>query len=151
MSTRNDQVIPDAETFDGPPARDHTLRMGRVMPYTSADGAAHPESFWCMGPLSIDPDLSQIKLRFVGYHSVAAYNEGHMPVAGALREYHLFGEDYTAAISKVTKFPTGSPITAEILAMAWEIALTVKDVVVPPPEAGGDAGALSFFEQSMSA
>ncbi|HEY9286156.1 MAG TPA: hypothetical protein VIP46_22080 [Pyrinomonadaceae bacterium] len=131
--------------------RDHTLRMGRVMPYTSADGALHPESFWCMGPLSIDPDLSQIKLRFVGYHSVAAYNEGHAPVAGALKEYHLFGADYMASIGQGTRFPTGTQMAAEILTAAWSTALSVKDVIVPPEEEGGDAVHVSFFEQATDA
>lgn len=128
--------------------RDHGQRMGRKMPYTSADGAPHPKSFWCLGRLTVDIDLSQIQMSFVGYHSAEAYDDGRVPITGAVKEYYVYGADFAAAITQATAFPSGSPISAEILGLAWRVAMSAKDVVVPPAEEGGEASHVSFFEQA---
>jgi hypothetical protein len=130
--------------------RDHTQRMGRKMPYTSLDGAPHPESFWCLGRLTIDVDLSQIQLGFIGYHDTATYDAGRGPIADAVKEYYLYGEDFAAAISRVTTFPTGTPISAEILSLAWAVAVSTEDVVSFPNGEDAEAVHTSFFSQAIS-
>lgn len=125
---------------------DHTQRMGRVMPFEDAAGAQHPASFWCLSRLLIEIERSQITLHFVGYHDVASYNADRSPISGAVREYQLAGEAYFDAIQKVTQFPTGTPITAELLTMAWEVATATEDVAAPVPEEGEEQEPpVSFF------
>lgn len=123
----------------------HIIRMGKQMPFISPDGASHPNSFWCLDRLTVGVGDSSIGLRFIGYRSAADYNADRHPIAGAVREYLISGGRYYEAIQRATQFPTGTPISHEVLQMAWDIALEVKDQGLPPANPEDPDTRTSFF------
>jgi hypothetical protein len=131
------------------PQRDHTKRMGRTMPFTSADGDTHDASFWVLNYLATAIGDRAGRIEFIGYSSVAHYGRGADPIAGATRAYQFNGDEFDAAVFQPTSLPIGSPIAAEILAMAWSIALAAKEVGDPPAEGQQDTR-ISFFAQSVA-
>jgi len=111
----------------------HQLRNGRVMPFASPDGAAHPDSFWCLDRISVEIGDAALRLKFIGYHSVDAYDEDRHPVTGAVKEYLVTGAEFMAAITLATA-GAGIPISAEITRLAWAVALDVTDTADPENE-----------------
>jgi hypothetical protein len=123
----------------------HTLRMGKQMPFTSADGASHPQSFWCLDRMSVEIGDQALRLRFVGYHDAASYDAERQPVAGAVKDYLVTGQAFLSAVGMMTEGE--QPISAEILRLAWQAALDAKDT--PDPEHEGQT--TSFFEAAVDA
>lgn len=124
----------------------YALRMGKQMAYTSGDGAGHPNSFWCLDRLGVEIGDAALRLKFVGYHDAPAYDADRQPIAGAVKEYLVSGAEFMAAINLPTGLPTGAPISAEILGMAWAVALNTKDQGDGPPETR-----TSFFAEAVAA
>src|ERR1051326_7471347 len=77
--------------------RNHAGRLGRVMPFTSADGVSHPNSFWCLSFAAFSIGESTARLEFVGYHSVEAYDSGAEPIQGATKSYQITPDKWTAS------------------------------------------------------
>ncbi len=121
-------------------ARDHNLRSGKTMPFTSPDGAAHPNSFWCLDRIGVEIDDQAVRLRFVGYHDVAAYDAGKQPVAGAVKDYLISRNGFAQAVALPT-VGANIPISNEILRLAWVSALGEHDLD-DPTHAGAK---ISFF------
>lgn len=128
----------------------HALRMGKVMPHTSEDGAEHAESFWCLNRLDANIGDGTMALIFIGYHDVASYDDDKQPIAGAIKHYIVSGTAFQQAINMVTQYPLGTPISAEILAMAWVVALNTKDIGNAPATGQPDSRT-SFFETATGA
>ena len=55
-------------------------------------------SFWCLDRLATDIGEQTMRLKFVGFHSIAAYNEDRQPVTGAVKEYMVQGAEFMTAI-----------------------------------------------------
>lgn len=123
----------------------HSLRMGRVMPFTSPDGASHPQSFWCLDRMSVEIGEQSLRLRFIGYHDAAAYDAERQPVAGASKDYLVTGAAFLSAVGMVTEGE--QPISVEILRLAWQAALDSKDAADPEHE----GQLISFFEAAIDA
>lgn len=117
----------------------HALRLGKTMAFTSPDGAEHANGFWCLDRLAVDIPDQAIRLKFVGYHSTAAYDADKQPVAGAVKEYLVTGTAFGAAIAMLTS-GQAVPISAEIIRLAWAIALATLDT-----------GGASFFAGAVDA
>lgn len=121
----------------------HALRLGKTMGFNSPDGAPHAASFWCLDRILVEIGDTAIRLRFIGYHDVAAYDAGKEPVAGAVKEYLVSGTAFAEAI-QLSTLAAGVPISAEILRLAWVAAGQVHDVDV--------AGQMvSFFDGAADA
>ncbi|HEY6231351.1 MAG TPA: hypothetical protein VIW64_08805 [Pyrinomonadaceae bacterium] len=125
---------------------DHTLRLGKTMGFISADGAEHVASFWCLERLATEIGDRSLRLRFIGYHSAAAYDADRQPVASAVKEYLISGEAFMAAIS-LTTAAADVPISAEIIRLAWAVAAGVADTADPENE--GEF--ISFFDSAEDA
>jgi hypothetical protein len=126
----------------------HLQRIGKTMPYTSQDGVVHAESFWCLEEIPIQIGRQTVGLKFVGYHDTASYDAERQPISGAEKNYLLSGDQFLAAVNTPTAHAAGTPISAEILRMAWEVAVGVKDIVIPPQTPGGAETIISFFESA---
>lgn len=118
----------------------HALRGGKIMPFTSLDGAEHEAGFWCLDRLVGEIGNGTLRLRFIGYHDAAAYDADRQPVANAVKEYLVSGEPYAAAITLPTSAANVS-VSAEILRLAWAVALSITDT--DDPENEGEM--ISFF------
>ena len=105
---------------------DHTLRGGKTMPFTSHDGVEHAASFWVLDDLQVRISDSAIVLKFVGYHSVAAYDADKQPIAGAEKHYMVSGEGFANAIGLPT-LGQALAIGTEIIRLAWTVALAELD------------------------
>ena len=123
-------------------SRDHSIRLGKTMDFTSQDGVNHPESFWCLDDLRIPIGESAIRLEFVGYHNVESYDNNGAAIAGAKKIYQFSNERYMNSINMPTQFSKGNPISREILEMAWATAIAEKDTEGETPR--------SFFETAVS-
>lgn len=129
----------------------HQLRQGKTMSYSSADGVTHPASFWCLDdPLVIMISGQQLRLRFIGWHDIASYDADREPIAGAVKDYILSGAEYDMVRNLPTQHPQGTPITLEVVEMAWQIALNKKDQG-EAPVAGKTDLRTSFFETAVNA
>lgn len=131
------------------PTRDHQNRFGRVMPYTSQDGADHPESFWALNFAAFAIGDSSARLEFVGYHSAEAYDGGRDPIAGAARSYQVTPEHWMETVFVPLPAPE-QPFAVNFLLQAWAVALSTKDVGEPPAEGQPDQR-VSFFAGSVPA
>jgi hypothetical protein len=123
--------------------RNHTLRGGKTMAFSSPDGAQHEASFWVLDRLAVDIPDQAARLKFVGYHSTAAYDEDKQPVAGAVKEYLASGEAFAAAIAMPT-LGQALPIGTEIIRLAWTVALATLDTQ-------GEGEMVSFFGGAVDA
>jgi hypothetical protein len=128
--------------------RDHTKRLGKIMPFTSADGVTHDASFWCLNYQATDIGGRNGRVEFIGYHSTAAYDNDADPIAGASHSYQFAGDLFDATAYEPTRYPTGTPLAAEIIAAAWQIALATKDVGDAPVEGQPDTRA-PFFANAV--
>ncbi len=124
----------------------HALRMGKTMAFASPDGAEHAASFWCLDRLGVEIGDAALRLRFVGYHSVDAYDEDRQPVSGAVKEYLISGAGFAAAIA-LTTAAADLPIAAEIVRLAWQVALDTNDTADPENE----SELISFFAAAVDA
>lgn len=132
---------------------DYHERFGKVMPYTSDDGAEHPASFWCLDTVTVAINNNYLGLGFIGYHSKEAYNANRQPIAGAQRFYSVEGKTpFTSLVGQAVTLPFGdqTPRGVTILIMAWEVALAAKEVG-EPPEAGEPDERVSFFDGAADA
>lgn len=123
--------------------------MGKTMPYTSPDGAQHPDAFWCLQKLHAEIDDSMMRLQFIGYHDAASYDADRDPISGAVKEYMLAGDGFQQAINLATAHPQGTPISVEILRMAWQVVLAAKEIGEPPADGQPDTRT-SFFETATA-
>jgi hypothetical protein len=123
----------------------HNLRAGKNMSFTSADGAPHPQSFWCLDRMSVEIGEQALRLHFVGFHDAAAYDAERQPVAGAVKDYLVTGQAFLSAVGMVTEGE--QPISAEILRLAWQAALDAKDT----PDPAHEGQTISFFEAAVDA
>jgi hypothetical protein len=124
--------------------------MGKTMPYTSPDGAQHPNSFWCLSGLNVQIDTNRLELTFVGYHDTASYNADKQPVAGAVKSYSILGfNDFHGVIDRPI-LSSLLPIGGNILAMGWQVTLETKDDGIAPINEGVDTRT-SFFEYAVDA
>lgn len=129
--------------------RQHQLRMGKATGFTSQDGADHPNSFWCLNRLEANIGDATMALVFIGYHDAASYDADKQPIAGAIKHYIVSGTAFQEAINMMTQYPLGTPISAEILSMAWVVALNTKDIGVAPNQGEPDTRT-SFFEAATA-
>lgn len=128
----------------------YQLRVGRKMSYTSADGVLHANSFWCLNHLDANIGEGRMSLVFIGYHDVACYDADRQPIAGAIKNYIISGTAFQEAINMPTQYPQGTPISGEILTMAWSVAMSMKEIGTAPGEGEPDTRT-SFFEGAASA
>jgi hypothetical protein len=124
--------------------RNHALRKGKELAFTSPDGAEHPDMFWCLSKIGIEIDDTALRLHFIGYHDVAAYDAGKEPVAGAMRAYLISGAGFETAAALLTS-AADTPISAEILRLAWEAALATEDV----EDREHEGEMISFFDGAV--
>lgn len=129
--------------------RDHTNRLGRVLPFTSDDGADHPESFWVLNESNLAIGDSKGRLVVIGYHSAKAYDEGRAAIAGAKREYLITPEKWMETVFVPLPAPT-EPFAVNFLLQAWAVILATKEVGEPPAEGEADTR-VSFFASSVAA
>lgn len=137
-----------------PETRDHTQRLGRVMPYESGDGTMHPESFWCQNFAGFDIGDSKARLEFIGFSSIENYNKGARQIDGAKREYHISPDVWLETVFMPLPAPD-QPFAVNFLLAGWSVALKAKEVGEPPvpteddPEP--DDTRVSFFADSTPA
>lgn len=127
----------------------YQLRIGKSMAFTSQDGAEHPDSFWCLNRLDANIGAATMALVFIGYHDAASYDADKQPIAGAIKHYIVSGEAFASAINMQTQYPQGTQISAEILGMAWSVAMNTKEIGEPPGEDEPDTRT-SFFEAATA-
>lgn len=133
----------------GAQTRDHAIRHGRTMAYTSADGVSHPQSFWVLSFAAFDVGAATGRLEFIAYHSAAAYDSGATPIAGAVRSYQISPAEWT----QVVRIPLPAPdqtFDVNFVLAAWNVALQTKDVCDSPPD-GRQQTCVSFFAGSVPA
>ena len=131
---------------------DYQIRLGKTMPFTSQDGAEHPESFWCLNSLTAAIGDNALNLSFVGYHSIEAYDANAQVISGATKSYTVFGFDaFHEIIDGPVMLPLGAqtPAGLAILAMAWAVALETLEGA--PPAAGEPDTRESFFTDAVDA
>lgn len=129
--------------------RDHRQRLGRVMPFQSADGVLHQAAFWCLNFAAFAIGDSGARLEFLAFHSVDAYNAGAAPIAGAMKDYVITPDQWMASVFVPLPAPD-QPFAVNFLLATWGVALSRKDVGDPPAE-GEEDTRTSFFAESVEA
>lgn len=121
------------------------LRLGKLMEYTSTDGVLHPESFWMLEELQAEVGVNRLRLKFIGYHNAASYTIERKPISDAVKEYNVQGFENFHAIIDQLPLAEDVPIGGLILLMAWQVAITTKDIG-PLPGPDDIDTRVSFFE-----
>lgn len=127
--------------------RNHSLRAGRTMAYTSADGVSHPASFWCLNFAAFAIGDSTARLEFVGFHSVQAYDAGASPIQGATKSYQITPESWFTQVHIPLPAPDQT-FDVNFLLAAWNVALST--IEGEPPAEGQDMRK-SFFDGATPA
>ncbi len=127
----------------------HQRRMGKIMPFTTSFNSHHPNSFWCLGKLDTDMDEMYIKLTFRVWENAASYDADFPRIPNEEKLYYLTGAEYEAAIALQKALPAEYPVSAELLALAWQVAENKKDTL--SPTAAEPDRQVSFFESAGNA
>lgn len=123
--------------------RDHTKRLGKIMPLQTSTGDTYPTTFWCVSRTVIDVETEQVIITFMGWRSIEDYEAEKQPVGH--RQISFAGPEFDDVATRSMNLPANIPELARDNALAWQIAFETKDT---PVEQGGETILKSFFERA---
>jgi hypothetical protein len=123
--------------------RNHQLRAGKVLAFTSPDGAVRPQAFWCLSQFSLDVEAKRLSIVYIAYHTKEDYDAGRAAIRDATQPYLFEGAAFDALVAANPDF------VATLLQRTWAVALETPDG--PLPAEGQPDTRVSFFHSAIDA
>lgn len=113
----------------------------KLKPFTTPDGADHPNAVWLPMFISVDHVSQTARAVFFGYHDPASLASGKRPLAGAVKEYVVNAPaEYGMLIGQPP--PTGATLLDSVAAACYALAAARLDTPDPSDPSGP---LVSFF------
>ena len=119
--------------------------MGLKMSFTGPDGGAHPESYWNVESMLIEPRTRRIRIVFAGWHDEAARRGGKPSLGNHIYEVPPDQSD--------AWFNEPALVTENIFKKAYRLAKETKDILIDsfPPKEEKDWIRRGFFDDAEDA
>ncbi len=117
--------------------------MGLKMSYIRPDGAEHPESYWNIESILIEPRTRRARITFAGWHSEQLRRDGK-PLIGN-HQIMLADQAYDRYFDPESLYPVEN-----VYALCYRLAREAKDILVDsfPPKGERDWIYRGFFDDA---